>query len=167
MFGKKPIFGICMGHQVLAQAYGGTTFKLKFGHRGSNHPVQDLRTGRVYITSQNHGYAVDDTSLADFVEITHRSVNDGTVEGKQGALLLTETQEVYHAPACRGKVVNSVGAGDSMVAGFLYGYLREQSYAAALRYGTACGSASAFSKGIADRETVEELLVQLKEREAC
>ena len=86
---------------------------------------------------------------------------------EQGALLLTETQEVYHAPACRGKVVNSVGAGDSMVAGFLYGYLREQSYAAALRYGTACGSASAFSKGIADRETVEELLVQLKEREAC
>ena len=80
---------------------------------------------------------------------------------EQGALLLTETQEVYHAPACRGKVVNSVGAGDSMVAGFLYGYLREQSYAAALRYGTA------FSKGIADRETVEELLVQLKEREAC
>ena len=70
-----------MGHQVLAQAYGGTTFKLKFGHRGSNHPVQDLRTGRVYITSQNHGYAVDDTSLPDFVEITHRSVNDGTVEG--------------------------------------------------------------------------------------
>lgn len=67
-----------MGHQVLAQAYGGTTFKLKFGHRGSNHPVQDLRTGRVYITSQNHGYAVDDTSLPDFVEITHRSVNDGT-----------------------------------------------------------------------------------------
>ena len=58
-------------------------------------------------------------------------------------------------------------AGDSMVAGFLYGYLREQSYAAALRYGTACGSASAFSKGIADRKTVEELLVQLKEREAC
>lgn len=86
---------------------------------------------------------------------------------EQGALLLTETQEVYHAPACRGKVVNSVGAGDSMVAGFLYGYLREQSYAAALRYGTACGSASAFSKGIADRKTVEELLVQLKEREAC
>ena len=65
----------------MAQAYGGTTFKLKFGHRGSNHPVQDLRTGRVYITSQNHGYAVDDTSLPDFVEITHRSVNDGTVEG--------------------------------------------------------------------------------------
>ncbi len=69
------------GPSSIGAGYGGTTFKLKFGHRGSNHPVQDLRTGRVYITSQNHGYAVDDTSLPDFVEITHRSVNDGTVEG--------------------------------------------------------------------------------------
>ena len=82
LFGKKPIFGICMGHQVLAQAYGGSTYKLPFGHRGANHPVQDLRTKRVYITSQNHGYAVDENSLdSSKVEITHRSVNDGTVEG--------------------------------------------------------------------------------------
>lgn len=82
LFGKKPIFGICMGHQVLAQAYGGKTYKLPFGHRGSNHPVQDLRTKRVYITSQNHGYAVDDASLDPTkIEVTHRSVNDGTVEG--------------------------------------------------------------------------------------
>lgn len=80
---------------------------------------------------------------------------------EQGALLLSETQEVYHTPACKGQVVNSVGAGDSMVAGFLYGYLRENSYAEALRYGTACGGASAFSKGIANKEKVAELLEQL------
>ncbi|MDU1067284.1 MAG: carbamoyl-phosphate synthase small subunit [Veillonella sp.] len=105
MFGKKPIFGICMGHQVLAQAYGGTTFKLKFGHRGSNHPVQDLRTGRVYITSQNHGYAVDDTSLPDFVEITHRSVNDGTVEGMRHKELLIFSVQ-YHPEASPGPTDN-------------------------------------------------------------
>ena len=79
---------------------------------------------------------------------------------EQGALLLSETQE-DHTPACKGQVVNSVGAGDSMVAGFLYGYLRENSYAEALRYGTACGGASAFSKGIANKEKVAELLEQL------
>jgi len=105
MFGKKPIFGICMGHQVLAQAYGGTTFKLKFGHRGSNHPVQDLRTGRVYITSQNHGYAVDDTSLPDFVEITHRSVNDGTVEGMRHKELPIFSVQ-YHPEASPGPTDN-------------------------------------------------------------
>lgn len=81
LFGYKPIFGICMGHQVLAQAYGGKTYKLKFGHRGSNHPVKDLATNRVYITSQNHGYAVDEKSLPEDVKVTHVSVNDGTVEG--------------------------------------------------------------------------------------
>ena len=83
---------------------------------------------------------------------------------EQGALLLSETQEVYHTPACKGQVVNSVGAGDSMVAGFLYGYLRENSYAEALQYGTACGGASAFSKGIANKEKVAELLEQLTDR---
>ncbi|MFQ9506338.1 MAG: glutamine amidotransferase-related protein, partial [Veillonella sp.] len=96
---------ICMGHQVLAQAYGGTTFKLKFGHRGSNHPVQDLRTGRVYITSQNHGYAVDDTSLPDFVEITHRSVNDGTVEGMRHKELPIFSVQ-YHPEASPGPTDN-------------------------------------------------------------
>ena len=102
---KENIFGICMGHQVLAQAYGGTTFKLKFGHRGSNHPVQDLRTGRVYITSQNHGYAVDDTSLPDFVEITHRSVNDGTVEGMRHKELPIFSVQ-YHPEASPGPTDN-------------------------------------------------------------
>ena len=105
MFGKKPIFGICMGHQVLAQAYGGTTFKLKFGHRGSNHPVQDLRTGRVYITSQNHGFAVDDSSLPDYIEITHRSVNDGTVEGMRHKELPIFSVQ-YHPEASPGPTDN-------------------------------------------------------------
>jgi carbamoyl-phosphate synthase small subunit len=79
--GKKPIFAICLGHQLLAHAFGGRTFKLKFGHRGGNQPVQDLRTGRVAITSQNHGFAVDADSLGSAVEITHVNLNDGTVEG--------------------------------------------------------------------------------------
>ncbi len=76
-----PIFGICMGHQLLAQALGLSTFKLKFGHRGGNHPVKDLTTGRVEITSQNHGFAVAEEGLPEHVEITHRSLFDGTVEG--------------------------------------------------------------------------------------
>jgi len=76
-----PIFGICMGHQLLSQALGLSTFKLKFGHRGGNHPVKDLTTGKIEITSQNHGFAVADENVPDFVEITHRSLFDGTVEG--------------------------------------------------------------------------------------
>lgn len=81
MLGKKPIFGICLGLQMLGQALGGTTMKLKFGHRGANHPVKDVRTGRVYITSQNHGYVVDETTLPDDVVITHRNLHDNTLEG--------------------------------------------------------------------------------------
>lgn len=76
-----PIFGICMGHQLLSQALGLKTFKLKFGHRGGNHPVKDLTTGKIEITSQNHGFAVSDENTPDNVEITHRSLFDNTVEG--------------------------------------------------------------------------------------
>lgn len=76
-----PIFGICLGHQILGQALGGRTFKLKFGHRGANQPVKDLRSGRVEITSQNHGFAVDPTSLPPEVEVDRVNLNDQTVEG--------------------------------------------------------------------------------------
>ncbi|MDQ6981261.1 MAG: glutamine-hydrolyzing carbamoyl-phosphate synthase small subunit [Ghiorsea sp.] len=76
-----PIFGICMGHQLLSQALGLKTFKLKFGHRGGNHPVKDLTTGKVEITSQNHGFAVADDDVPSHVEVTHRSLFDNTVEG--------------------------------------------------------------------------------------
>lgn len=81
LLGKVPIMGICMGHQVLGIALGGETFKLKFGHRGGNHPVKNLQTGRVDITSQNHGFALKEEGLPHDVEITHVNLNDGTVEG--------------------------------------------------------------------------------------
>jgi len=81
LIGKKPIFGICLGNQLLGHAFGGKTFKLKFGHRGGNQPVKDLRSGKISITSQNHGFAVDPDSLPPDVEVTHINLNDGTVEG--------------------------------------------------------------------------------------
>jgi carbamoyl-phosphate synthase small subunit len=102
LLGQRPIFGICLGNQLLCHAVGGETFKLKFGHRGSNHPVKDLRTGSVTITSQNHGYAVDPDSLAGTgAEVTQINLNDGTVEGislpKLGASSIQ-----YHPEAAPG-----------------------------------------------------------------
>jgi len=81
LIGRAPLFGICLGHQMLGYAYGGKTYKLKFGHHGGNQPVKDLRTGRVAITAQNHGFAVDPDSLPANIEVTHINLNDGTVEG--------------------------------------------------------------------------------------
>jgi carbamoyl-phosphate synthase small subunit len=81
LIGKHPIMGICLGNQLIARAYGATTFKLKFGHRGGNHPVRELASGRVYITAQNHGYAVDATTVKNGLEVTHINLNDDTVEG--------------------------------------------------------------------------------------
>jgi carbamoyl-phosphate synthase small subunit len=84
VLGKKPIFGICLGHQLLGLALGGKTYKLDFGHHGANHPVMDLRTRRVEITSQNHGFAVDSESLKGRAELSHLNLNDKTVEGLRG-----------------------------------------------------------------------------------
>lgn len=101
LVGKLPIFGICLGHQILGLAMGGQTFKLKFGHRGANHPVKDLATGRVYITSQNHGFAVTKESLPKDVEVSHINLNDQTVEGLRHRFLPVFSVQ-YHPEAAPG-----------------------------------------------------------------
>ena len=101
LIGKLPVFGICLGNQILAHAFGGTTFKLKFGHRGGNQPVKDLRTGKISITSQNHGFAVDPDSLPPEIEVTHVNLNDGTVEGMRHRSLPVFSVQ-YHPEAAPG-----------------------------------------------------------------
>jgi carbamoyl-phosphate synthase small subunit len=101
LMGKKPIFGICLGHQILGFAFGGSTFKLKFGHRGANQPVKDLKTGKIAITAQNHGFAVDPESLPTNVEVSHINLNDNTVEGMRHKQLPIFSVQ-YHPEAAPG-----------------------------------------------------------------
>jgi carbamoyl-phosphate synthase small subunit len=101
LLGQVPIFGICLGHQMLALACGARTFKLKFGHRGANQPVMDLETGRVEITSQNHGFAVDEETLPPQLEVTHRNLNDGTIEGLRHRDVHAASVQ-YHPEAAAG-----------------------------------------------------------------
>lgn len=101
LLGQKPLFGICMGHQILGLALGAKTYKMKFGHRGSNHPIKDEILQQTYVTSQNHGYAVDKTTLPEDVKVTHTNLNDGTVAGfyseKRKCLGIQ-----YHPESCPG-----------------------------------------------------------------
>ena len=101
ILGRVPVMGICLGHQLVARALGADTFKLKFGHRGGNHPVKDLNTGRVYITAQNHGFAVNPDTLPPGLEVSHINLNDGTVEGMRHRDLPLFTIQ-YHSEASPG-----------------------------------------------------------------
>lgn len=101
LLGKKPIMGICLGHQLLGLASGCKTYKMKFGHHGCNHPVKDLTTGKVEITSQNHNFAIDKDSLTDEVEVTHVHLNDGTIAGIQHKEHPAFSVQ-YHPEACPG-----------------------------------------------------------------
>ena len=105
LLGRVPIMGICLGNQILGRAIGAKTYKLKFGHRGANHPVKELSTGRIHITAQNHGYAIDPESLSSEAQITHLSMNDETVEGIRHRSLPAMSIQ-YHSEASPGPLDN-------------------------------------------------------------
>lgn len=103
LVGKLPIFGICLGHQIISLVLGAKTYKLKYGHRGGNHPVLDLQTNKVFMTSQNHSYAVDEKSLPYNAKITHKNLNDGTIEGLSYPALNIESVQ-FHPEAAPGPI---------------------------------------------------------------